>query len=70
MEDGDDAGSYLPAVDDLSNDETEGSCSSEESGRRRGYGDQDVLQQGTKAPLARFAHIVNRICVRAWWANL
>ena len=31
MEDGDDAGSHLPAVDDLSNDETEGSGSSEES---------------------------------------
>jgi hypothetical protein len=34
------------------------------SGRRRGYGDQDVLQRGTKVPQARFAHIVNRIvCV-------
>ena len=33
-------------------------------GQRRGYGDQDVLQRGTKAPQARFAHIVNRIaCV-------
>ena len=31
MEDGDDAGSHLPAVDDLSNDETEGSGLSEES---------------------------------------
>lgn len=31
MEDGDDAASHLPAVDDLSNDETEGSGSSEES---------------------------------------
>jgi hypothetical protein len=31
MEDGDDAGSHVPAVDDLSNDETEGSGSSEES---------------------------------------
>ena len=29
MEDVDDAGSHLPAVDDLSNDETEGSGSSE-----------------------------------------
>ena len=28
------------------------------------YGDQDVLQRGTKVPQARFAHIVNRIaCV-------
>ena len=31
MEDGDDAGSHLPAVDDLSNDETEGSGLSGES---------------------------------------
>ena len=39
-----------------------------ESGRRRGYGDHEgVLQQGTKAPLARFAkfaHIVSRIACR------
>ena len=31
MEDADGAGSHLPAVDDLSHDETEGSGSSEES---------------------------------------
>jgi len=44
--------------------QTSGTSRAAESGRRRGYGDQDVLQQGTKAPLARFAHIVNRIaCV-------
>jgi hypothetical protein len=44
--------------------QTSGTSRAAESGRRRGYGDQDILQQGTKAPLARFAHIVNRIaCV-------
>jgi hypothetical protein len=44
--------------------QTSGTSRAAESGRRRGYGDEDVLQQGTKAPLTRFAHIVNRIaCV-------
>ena len=43
---------------------TSGTSRAAESGRRRGYGDEDVLQRGCKAPLARFAHIVNRIaCV-------
>ena len=43
---------------------TSGTSRAAESGRRRGYGDQDVLQRGTKVPQARFAHIVNRIaCV-------
>jgi hypothetical protein len=44
--------------------QTSGTSRAAESGRRRGYGDQDVLQRGTKVPQARFAHIVNRIaCV-------
>jgi hypothetical protein len=44
--------------------QTSGTSRAAQSGRRRGYGDPDVLQQGTKTPLARFAHIVNRIaCV-------
>jgi len=44
--------------------QTSGTSRAAGSGRRRGYGDEDVLHQGTKAPLARFAHIVNRIaCV-------
>ena len=43
---------------------TSGTSRTAESGRRRGYSDQDVLQRGTKVPQARFAHIVNRIvCV-------
>ena len=41
--------------------QTSGTSRAAESGRRRGSGDEDVLQQGTKAPLLRFAHIVNRI---------
>ena len=41
--------------------QTSGTSRAAESGRRRGYGDEDVLQRGTKAPQARFAHIVNRI---------
>ena len=44
--------------------EAGGTSRAAESGWRRGYGDEDVLQRGTKAPQARFAHIVNRIaCV-------
>ena len=44
--------------------QTSGTSRAAESGRRRGYGDQDVLQRGNKVPQARFAHIVNRIaCV-------
>lgn len=44
--------------------EARGTSRAAESGWRRGYGDEDVLQRGTKAPQARFAHIVNRIaCV-------
>jgi hypothetical protein len=44
--------------------QTSGTSRAAKSGQRRGYGDQDVLQRGTKAPQARFAHIVNRIaCV-------
>ena len=44
--------------------QTSGTSRAAESGRRRGYDDEDVLQRGTKAPQARFAHIVNRIaCV-------
>ena len=43
---------------------TSGTSRAAESGRRRGYGDQDVLKRGTKVPQARFACIVNRIaCV-------
>ena len=37
---------------------------SDVTSRRHSYDDEDVLHQGTKAPLARSTHIANRIaCV-------
>ncbi len=81
MEDGDDAGSHLPAVDDLSNDETEGSGSSEESDvfdvRRR----EDEPWSETASSSERTscsvdvkrrsrASLTSSTESTAWWANL